>query len=28
LAYWQQKEQVSHDEVPYFESSFSPAGWT
>jgi len=26
LAYWQQKEQVSHDEVPYFESSFSPAG--
>ena len=24
LAYWQQKENVSHDEVPYFESPLSP----
>lgn len=24
LAYWQQKEEVSHDEVPYFESPLSP----
>jgi hypothetical protein len=24
LAYWQQKEAVSHDEVPYFESPLSP----
>jgi hypothetical protein len=21
LAYWQQKEKVSHDEVPYYESN-------
>jgi hypothetical protein len=24
LAYWQQKETVSHDEVPYFEGPLSP----
>ena len=24
LAYWQQKEEVSHDGVPYFESPYSP----
>jgi hypothetical protein len=27
-AYWQQKEEVSHDEVPYFESPLSPKGET
>ncbi len=26
LAYWQQKEAVSHDEVPYFEGPLSPGG--
>lgn len=26
LAYWQQKEKVSHDEIPYFESPLSPGG--
>jgi hypothetical protein len=26
LAYWQQKEEVSHDGVPYFESPYSPKG--
>ena len=24
LAYWQQKEAISHDEKPYFENSMSP----
>ncbi len=24
LAYWQQKEKVSHDEIPYFESGKNP----
>jgi hypothetical protein len=28
LAYWQQKESVSHDETPYFESPLSPGGGT
>jgi len=28
LAYWQQKEEVSHDEVPYFEGLLSPGGRT
>ncbi|HTM90822.1 MAG TPA: hypothetical protein VL095_00280 [Flavisolibacter sp.] len=28
LAYWQQKEEVSHDEVPYFESPPVPGGGT
>jgi len=28
LAYWQQKETVSNDEVPYFEGPLSPTGRT
>ena len=28
LAYWQQKESVSHDETPYFENTMSPGGRT
>ena len=28
LAYWQQKEDVSHDQVPYFEGPLSPGGGT